>query len=208
MRPRTAAPRWEAGVRPIKPLSARPLTSSTAGRQQRLSAGATARSPRAELLRHHSAGPRHHDPAAFIPTDSVRGKLYKATCVLPAHHQNTAPPSNQCPACGHRMAGSGQVEEDPAVALRDEGLQRLELAVEALQREADSASTHQHQNDKGLALHEQLARERQKCAELQKMCERQQADLKAAHRHAEMLSAKLGDLVDMDQSLQVNSLLA
>lgn len=204
-------------MRPIKPLSARPLTSTPASRQRLSSAGTTARSPRGNAqvcssgtgLLFQSAGPRtHREPAAFIPNQRVRDKLYKATCRLPAETQNThTAPSKQCPACGSAIPARSQVG-DPAVPLRDDDLQRQESAVEALQREADLVSNHQHQKDEVIVLQEQLARERKRCAELQKMCERQQADLKAAHQNAEMLSAKLGDLVDMDQALQVDSLLA
>ena len=46
-------------------------------------------------------------------------------------------------------------------------------------------------------------REHRKYAELQNRCERQKAELEAAHRDVDMLRAKLADLVDMNRALQV-----
>jgi len=147
--------------------------------------------------------------------DRTREMMYKAASTMPPpsglrlapqirthgalseYSSREHPAGQRCVVCGHRPSPRACSSSISMPAADPDGGDTRPHALQP------HALENQGLRDRVQALERELARERKKCDKLQDVCDRQQAELQAAHQDAGMIGAKLADLVDIDTQPQV-----
>lgn len=203
----TPSPRWQSAAL-MKPLSARPRAAPSSPATPRLGTRPSARAPIPSPPRAPSPALTRNQRSRPELLDANRGHaracLFRAaSATAPGPKASSKVHLLQCPACGfhydgdragaHQMRGGGSAAvcrgNNPAPQEQDYVRQSTRLHV---------------QSDRLLHLEQELERERERCSQLQRKCDRLKAGLKIAQQDTEKLSARLSRFVNMNTELQVN----